>query len=201
VGVVEKLSFWFDTERSGEYINTRWWSGPISFCASKVLSFFLFLIRISFRRVQVCPGRWHIDIPLPLSNQYYKVVLKTCNEVMFFISVIPSEYVGLNSRWVGFVTTTLQLTPSSLVLDNALWQTLSPCCRRTTVFRDWRNVDCLPRVDWRFADGDGYRSKEPINVSNVPFPIFSAQRFPVWKRRTPLLYMFRLCGSPVSWVR
>jgi hypothetical protein len=22
-----------------------------------------------------------------------------------------------------------------------------------------------------------------------------------WKRRTPLLYMFRLFGSPVSWVR
>jgi hypothetical protein len=55
--------------------------------------------------------------------------------------------------------------------------------------------------DFRFADGDGYRSKEPINVSNVPFPILSARRFPMWKRHTPLLYMFRLCGSPVSWVR
>jgi hypothetical protein len=29
--------------------------------------------------------------PLHLSNQYYMVVLETCNEVMFFISVIPSE--------------------------------------------------------------------------------------------------------------
>jgi hypothetical protein len=29
-----------------------------------------------------------------------------------------------------------------------------------------------------------YRSKEPINVSNVPFHIFFARRFPVWKRRT-----------------
>jgi hypothetical protein len=28
---------------------------------------------------------------LPLSNRYCMVVLKTCNEVMFFISVIPSE--------------------------------------------------------------------------------------------------------------
>jgi hypothetical protein len=28
---------------------------------------------------------------LPLSNRYYVVVLKSCNEVMFFISVIPSE--------------------------------------------------------------------------------------------------------------
>jgi hypothetical protein len=28
---------------------------------------------------------------LPLFNQYYTVVLKTCNEVMFFISVIPSK--------------------------------------------------------------------------------------------------------------
>jgi hypothetical protein len=38
-------------------------------------------------------------------------------------------------------------------------------------------------------------------VSNVPFPIFSAQRFLAWKWRTPLLYMFRLFDSPVSWVR
>jgi hypothetical protein len=28
---------------------------------------------------------------LPLSNRYCMVVLKTCNEVMFFISVMPSE--------------------------------------------------------------------------------------------------------------
>jgi hypothetical protein len=77
----------------------------------------------------------------------------------------------------------------------------APSPRRTTVFKDRRNIDCLPRVGWRFADGDGYRSKEPKNVSNIPFPILFAQRFPVRKRRTPLLYMFRLCGSPVNWVR
>jgi hypothetical protein len=29
----------------------------------------------------------------------------------------------------------------------------------------------------------------------------SAQRFPVLNRRIPLLCIFRLCGSPVSWVR
>jgi hypothetical protein len=33
------------------------------------------------------------------------------------------------------------------------------------------------------------------------FIIFFARPFPVRKRRTPLLYIFRLCGSPVSWVR
>jgi hypothetical protein len=35
-------------------------------------------------------------------------------------------------------------------------------------------------------------------VSNVPFPILSARRFPMWKRRTSLLYNFRLFDSRVS---
>jgi hypothetical protein len=74
----------------------------------------------------------------------------------------------------------------------------SPCCRRITVFKLWRNINCRPLIGSRFVDGDGYRFKESINVSNDPFPIFSAPRFPVWKRRAPLLYIFRLCGSPVS---
>jgi hypothetical protein len=38
------------------------------------------------------------------------VVLKTCNEVIFVISVIPSEICRFNSLWVGHVTKTLQLT-------------------------------------------------------------------------------------------
>jgi hypothetical protein len=50
----------------------------------------------------------------------------------------------------------------------------SSCCWRTTASKDWRHIDCLPLIGWRFTDGDGHRSKEPINVSNVPFPIFSA---------------------------
>jgi hypothetical protein len=58
-----------------------------------------------------------------------------------------------------------------------------------------------PRVGWRYADGDGYRSREPINTLSVPFPILSAQQLPLLKRHTPHLYMYRLCGSSVSWVR
>jgi hypothetical protein len=61
-----RLSFRFDKERSGVYINTRWWSGPTNFRAATVLSFFLFLMYISFRRVPVCPGRWRIDISFSL---------------------------------------------------------------------------------------------------------------------------------------
>jgi hypothetical protein len=72
----------------------------------------------------------------------------------------------------------------------------SPRPRRTRVFKDLHHIDCLARVGWRFADGDGYRSKEPIKVSNIPFPILSARRFPVWKRRSPLLNLFRLFASP-----
>jgi hypothetical protein len=41
-----------------------------------------------------------------------------------------------------------------------------------------------------FSEGTSYFSS-----------ILSTQRFPGWKRRTPLLYMFRLFVSPVSWVR
>jgi hypothetical protein len=77
----------------------------------------------------------------------------------------------------------------------------SPRCRRTIFFKDCHDIDWLARVGWRFADGDGYQSNEPMKLINVPFPIFSAQRFPGWEWRTPLLYMFRLFGSPVSWVR
>jgi hypothetical protein len=39
--------------------------GLIDFFAAKVKFYFLISIRISFRRVQVCSDRSHIDIPLP----------------------------------------------------------------------------------------------------------------------------------------
>jgi hypothetical protein len=139
---------------------------------------------------------------LPLSNRYCMAVLKTCNEVVFFISVITSEI-----RRCKFTVSWLcddHIAAGTFVVKGPRHRAMtatSPRCRRTAVLKDWHNIDCLPLIGWRFADGDGYRSKEPINVPNVPFPIFSAQRFPVWKRRTPLLYMFRLFGSPVSWVR
>jgi hypothetical protein len=42
-------------------------------------------------------------------------------------------------------------------------------------------------------------------ADNLRVETFSTPRYDsplsVWKRRTPLLYMFRLFGSPVSWVR
>jgi hypothetical protein len=118
------------------------------------------------------------------------------------MSVIPSE-ISRFKFTVGWLCAD-RIAADTFVVKGFRQRTMtapSPRCQRTIVFKDWRYIDFLPRVGWRFADGDGYRSKEPINVSVVPFPIFFAQRFPVWKRRTPLLYMFRWCGSPVSWVR
>jgi hypothetical protein len=131
------LSFRFDTERSGVYINTRGWSGPINFRAAKVLYFFLFLIHKSFRRVPVCPGRWRSDISLPLSNKNYTVVLKTCNEVMFFISVMPSEIrrFKFTVSWPyddHIVADTFVVKGSRQRATTAP----SPRCRRTTVFKD-----------------------------------------------------------------
>jgi hypothetical protein len=122
------------------------------------------------------------SIPRPLayrqslfpSNRYCMVALKTCFEVMIFISVIPSEIRRFKFAVSWLCATTLQLT--TFVVKRARHRAVtapSPRCRRTTLFKDWRYINCLPRVGWRFADWDGYRSKEPINVSNVPFPIFS----------------------------
>jgi hypothetical protein len=39
----------------------------------------------------------------------------------------------------------------------------------TEFFTDRRYVECLPRVGRRFADGNGYRSKNPMSVPNAPF--------------------------------
>jgi hypothetical protein len=51
-------------------------------------------------------------------------------------------------------------------------------------FLNRRFLDGITEVKKRCADRDGYLSKEPINMSNVPFPIPFAQLFPVWKQRT-----------------
>jgi hypothetical protein len=142
--------------------------------------------------------RHSLPSPIDVAWSFWKPVTKSCSSYPLY----RLKYVGLNSRWVSYVTTTLQL--KIFVLKRSRHRAMtapSPRCRKTTVFKYWRTIHCIPQVGRRFGDGDGYRSKGPINVSNVPFPIFFAQRFPVWKWRIHLLYMFRLCGSPVSWVR
>jgi hypothetical protein len=94
---------------------------------------------------------------------------------MFFISVIPPEI-----RRFKFTVSWLRddhIAAETFVLKrprHRAMTTPSSRCRRSTVFNDWRYIDCLPRVGRRFADGDGYRSKEPIKVSNVPFPFLRA---------------------------
>jgi hypothetical protein len=61
-----RLSFLFDTEKSGIYINTRWWSGSINFRTAKVLSFI--------------PRPLAYRHSLPLSNRYCIFVLNACNK-------------------------------------------------------------------------------------------------------------------------
>jgi hypothetical protein len=118
--------------------------------------------------------------------------LNTFNEVMFFISVLPSEIRRLKFQvsWLCNDRTAAE----TFVVNGSRQRAMSAPptrCRRTTDFEDWRYIDCLPRVGWRFADGDGYRSKEPTNLPNASSPIFSEQRLSVWKRRIHLLYELR----------
>jgi hypothetical protein len=85
---------------------------------------------------------------LPLSNRYCMVVLKTCNEVMFSISVIPSEIrrFKFTVSWlcddhIAAKKTFVVRGPRHFAMTAT-----SPCCRRTTVFKDWRNIDYLPLI-------------------------------------------------------
>jgi hypothetical protein len=165
---------------SGVHINTLWWSGPINFRAAKVLSFFLFLNH-TFPSSSSMPRplayRHSLLSLIDVARSFWKPVTKSC-----------SSHVGLNSRWVGNVTTTLQLKTFVLKRPRHRAMTaLSPRCQRTKAFKDWRFINCLPRVGWRFADGDGYRSKEPINVSNVPFP-FSPRGGFLYGNSAPLFF-------------
>jgi hypothetical protein len=110
-----------------------------------------------------------------------------------------AQAVGISTT-VSSLQSTLHGRFDNMQRSHVLHSRITSEIRRFKFTVSWL-CDGPPGAGWRFADGDGYRSKEPINVSNVPFPILSAQWFPVWKRRTPLLYMFRVFGSPVSWVR
>jgi hypothetical protein len=46
-------------------------------------SFFLFLIHISFCRVEVFPGRWRVDVfllsPIDIAWLFWKPVMKSCS--------------------------------------------------------------------------------------------------------------------------
>jgi hypothetical protein len=69
----------------------------------------------------------------------------------------------------GSSTTPWPWLNAVVACDAALRASLtSPRCRGITVFTFWRNAYCLTRVSWRFADRDGYWSKEPVNVSIAP---------------------------------
>jgi hypothetical protein len=150
------------------------WTRQLSCCESSIL--LSVLIHEPFRRVQVCPGHWGIDNCIISSIDITRSFWKPATKSRSSCPLCRLQYVDLNSRWVGYLTTTLQLT--TIVVKGSRHRAMttpSPRCRKTKVFTDWHYSYCLPRIGWRFADGDGCRSKEPINVSNVPFPIFSAR--------------------------
>jgi hypothetical protein len=150
------------------------------------------------------------EFPL-LSNQYYKVVVGTFNIVLSFISLMLSERRRFifTVSWLcddhisaeTFVVKGFSIMRYYSPLSARAMTAPSPRCRRTAVFKNWHDLYCLPRVGWRFADEDGYRSKEPINVSNVPSSLFLRAAVSCVETAHPTSLMLRLCGSPVSWVR
>jgi hypothetical protein len=123
------------------------------------------------------------------SNRYFMVVLKTCDEDMFVISVMPSEirrfkftmsrlcddHTEADSlRRKAFSTTRFDSSFSALSKDKS-FDRLAKCR--------------LPPASSLAIRGCGRLSVQRAeNAQNVPFPIFSARRFLVWKRRTPLLF-------------
>jgi hypothetical protein len=168
-----RLSFWFDEERPGVYLNTQWWSRPINFCAAKVLILLSFFSHL-FPSSSGMPRPLAYRHCLFLSYRYCMVVLKTCNEVLFFISVMPSEL-----RRFEFAL--IWLCDDNTVADNLRRKIFStsrydsPLSGLSTDYSFQR--DCLPLIGRQFADGDGYRSKEPIIVSKLHFPFSPRDSF------------------------
>jgi hypothetical protein len=85
--------------------------------------------------------------------------------------------------------------------SRTLWQPPFHAVEGLQFLKEWSDIKCLPRDGWRFADGDGYRSKEPINAPNILLFHYHHTAVSLGKRRIPLLNMFQLRGSPVSWIR
>jgi hypothetical protein len=90
------------------------------------------------------------------------------------------------------VTTTLQLTRSSwMVLDKTLWQPPLGAVQGA----QWYIIGVMLTAsselvgDLRMGRAIGPRSRYTFQIFVLLFSL-SARRFPVWKRRTLLLYMF-----------
>jgi hypothetical protein len=139
-----------------------WW-------VAKALSFFLFSIYTSFRRAPVFQRRSHANIllvfPINITWSFWNPVTKLSSSVC----VIPFEI-----RRFKFTMSWLcddHIAAGTFVVKGPRHRAMtatSPRCRRTTLFKDKRNIDCLPQVCRRFVNGNGCRPKEQVNVSNVP---------------------------------
>jgi hypothetical protein len=110
------------------------WTHQLSCCESSILLSVLNLyLSVEFQYAQA------VDVSTfsSLSNRYCMVVLKACNEVMFVISVIPSEI-----RRFKFTVSWLcddLIAAGTFVVKGPRHRAMtapSPCCRRTTVFKD-----------------------------------------------------------------
>jgi hypothetical protein len=171
------------------------WTNHVLCCDRSILRsvFNLYL----FLSSSVGVSKIYTLFPIDITRSFWKPVKNLCSS-----SVMPSDL----RRY--------KLTVSWLCDDHIAADTFvvkgfrqrastapSPLCRKTTVFKYWRYVGCLQRAGLQLADGDGYRSKEPINMAKFSISHSPSTAIHVRKRRTPLLNMYRLCGSPVSWVR
>jgi hypothetical protein len=89
-GRSRRLSFWFDAESSGVCMNIRWLPGLINFRAARSFHPFLLWIHL-FRSSSRMPRPLaYQNYPL-LIDQYYTVVMGTCNGFCFFTYATPSE--------------------------------------------------------------------------------------------------------------
>jgi hypothetical protein len=137
------------------------------------------------------PGHWRIDLSYLLKKSILKrnclVVLKTCNEFILFISVIPSEI-----RWFKFTVSWLcddHTAADTFVVKSSRQRTRQPPLRAVEGL-------LFPKIDMIFIAfreliGDsrmwtaiGPRSvvenfsRTTCQIFDSPIP--SAQRFPVW---------------------
>jgi hypothetical protein len=83
------------------------WTNQFSCCESSILHSVFNLYRILSSSSVPRPLAYRHS--LPHSNRYCIAVLKSETKSSFSYPQYRLKYVGLNSRWVGYVTTTLQL--------------------------------------------------------------------------------------------
>jgi hypothetical protein len=110
-----------------------------------------------------------------LSSRDFMVTLKTCIEVVFFISEIPVKKKRRLKYTVSWLSDDhiADVTFDVKGFRQRAMTALFPCCRRITIFfRMALYIFCLLRDGWQFADGGenrGPRSRYTCQIFHFPF--------------------------------